>query len=185
MTTVFISGSRMISRLNDVVCDRLQNMINQDFRIVVGDANGADKALQGFLAAARYDNVIVYCAGSICRNNVGDWRVKKIQVDSKLKGREFYAQKDQQMAREADYGFVLWDGKSAGSISNVIELLKQQKPVAIYLSSEKRIVSVSHLQDIQIVLRSCDRRDYQKLSKKIDLARHLDGLKLTTQGTLF
>ena len=185
MTTVFISGSRMISRLNDLVCGRLQNMIDQDFRIIVGDANGADKALQGFLAAARYENVIVYCAGSICRNNLGNWRVKKIQVDPKFRGRDFYAQKDKEMALEADYGFVLWDGKSAGSICNVIELLKQQKPAAIFLSSEKRIVSVSHLQDVQIILKSCDRDDYQKLSKKIDLARHLDDLKLSTQGTLF
>lgn len=185
MTTVFISGSRMISRLNDLVCDRLQNMIDQDFRIIVGDANGADKALQGFLAAAGYENVIVYCSGSICRNNVGNWRVEKIQVDPKLRGRDFYVEKDKEMALEADYGFVLWDGKSAGSISNVIELLKQQKPAAIFLSSEKRIVSVSHLQDIQIILESCDRDDYQKLCKKIDLARQLDDLNLSAQGTLF
>ena len=175
----------MISQLNDLVCDRLQSMIDQDFRIIVGDANGADKALQGFLAAACYENVIVYCAGSICRNNVGDWRVKKIQVDPKLRGRDFYAQKDKEMALKSDYGFVLWDGKSAGSISNVIELLKQQKPVAIFLSSEKRIVSVSHLQDIQGILKSCDRVDYQKIDKKINLTRHLDDLKLASQGTLF
>ena len=32
-------------------------------------------------------------------------------------------QKDKAMAAEADYGFVLWDGKSSGSISNVFELL--------------------------------------------------------------
>jgi hypothetical protein len=72
-TTVFLSGSRKISRLTDQVRVRLKNMIDQGFYIVVGDANGADKAIQSYFADCEYDKVVVFCAGDVCRNNVGDW----------------------------------------------------------------------------------------------------------------
>ena len=184
MTTVFLSGSRAISRLNDMIRERIRNMTDQGFRIVVGDANGADKAFQTFLAEARYQNVSVFCAGSACRNNLGEWPVKRIQVDPKLKGRDFYTQKDKEMAAVADYGFVLWDGKSAGSISNVFELLKRRKRVVVYLSSEKQFANISQAQDVQELLKSCDSDDYLNISQKINLTARLNDLKESLQETL-
>jgi hypothetical protein len=66
MRTVFISGSRKINRLNKEIKNRLQNALNQNFDIVVGDANGADNALQKYLSEVNYDNVVVHCAGNVC-----------------------------------------------------------------------------------------------------------------------
>ena len=94
MTTVFLSGSRGISRLNDKVRDSVKNMMDKKFRIIVGDANGADKALQEFLSDLKYSNVMVFCSGQVCRNNVGNWDIRKVIVDEKLRGRDFYTQKD-------------------------------------------------------------------------------------------
>ena len=71
MTTVFLSGSRQLSRLNASIETRISNMIEKGLRIIVGDASGADKAMQTFLSDAKYSNVIVYCAGETCRNNIG------------------------------------------------------------------------------------------------------------------
>lgn len=71
------------------------------------------------LAGMRYANVTVFCSGPECRNNIGQWNVNYVPVDAKLKGRDFYTQKDKAMAGESDYGFALWDGGSPGSISNV------------------------------------------------------------------
>ncbi len=184
MTTVFLSGSRKIGRLNDMVRDRLQNMIDQNFRIIVGDANGADKALQEFFAEAQYNNVLLFCAGSDCRNNVGNWDVKNVQVDPMLKGRDFYAQKDKKMASEADYGFVLWDGRSAGSISNVIQLLKRQRRIVVYLWPEKKFFNVTVPQDAHELLRYCNSADYSNIDRKIGLSKHLDDLNLSPQETL-
>ena len=116
MATVFLSGSRKISRLNDLIRDRIKKMTAQGFRIVVGDANGADKALQGYLADSHYRDVVVFSAGSACRNNLGSWTVKNIEVPRKRTGRDFYAEKDKAMANEADFGFVLWDGKAQGPL---------------------------------------------------------------------
>lgn len=184
MTTVFLSGSRKISRLNDMIRSRIQNMVEQGFQLIVGDANGADKALQGFLAEIEYQNVVVFCAGGTCRNNVGGWQTRQIEVDPKFKGRDFYTQKDKEMAAEADYGFVLWDGKSAGSINNVFELLKREKRVVVYLSSKKEFAAVTKPRDVEALLQTCDSADYLTISRKTNLNRHLEDLRLSPQGTL-
>jgi hypothetical protein len=135
MTTIFISGSRKLSRINDEVRDRIRKIMDQDFAIVVGDANGADKTMQTFLADSGYRNVTVFCAGEKCRNNVGDWSTKKVDVPKSLRGRNFYTEKDKAMAAQADYGFVLWDGKSPGSVNNILEMIKNGKMVVVYLAS--------------------------------------------------
>jgi hypothetical protein len=41
MTTVFIGGSRRVSRLSSDVRARINRMMEQHLSIVVGDANGA------------------------------------------------------------------------------------------------------------------------------------------------
>ncbi len=50
MTTVFIGGSRSITRLNDTIRYTADNIMRQCFAIVIGDANGADKVVQSYLA---------------------------------------------------------------------------------------------------------------------------------------
>ncbi len=73
MTTVFIGGSRAISRLNNIIREKLDGLINRQCLIFVGDANGADKAVQQHLLSRGYRHVLVYCMNH-CRNNIGDWR---------------------------------------------------------------------------------------------------------------
>jgi hypothetical protein len=72
MTKVFIAGSRRLSRLNADVKRRIDTMIDKDFTILVGDANGADKAIQRYLAGKGYRNVIVHCMANNCRNRMVD-----------------------------------------------------------------------------------------------------------------
>lgn len=76
MTRVFVAGSRSVSRLNDQIRERLDNIMRQDFTVLIGDANGADKAVQVYLAKCNYRNVFVY-AMELCRNNVGEWPVHR------------------------------------------------------------------------------------------------------------
>src|SRR5437660_9634540 len=96
MTTVFLSGSRTITRLNDSIRNRLKNIVDQGLNVVVGDANGADKAVQTYLAATHYQKVIVFCAGRVCRNNIGNWPVRNIDADLKVKGAIFMLRKTRQ-----------------------------------------------------------------------------------------
>lgn len=177
MTTVFISGSRKISRLNQEIRDRLRNVVSQNFEIVVGDANGADKAVQKYLMEANCRNVTVFCAGNSCRNNVGNWKVSKIQVEPNLKGREFYAKKDKIMAEIADYGLVLWDGKSPGSYSNIMELLKRNKKVLVYFSPERSFITISRLDDAEALLSKCDIVSQDEIKRKIKLPSLIKEIK--------
>ena len=71
MTKVFIGGSRRISRLDADVKRRIDRMIEKRLQVLVGDANGADKAVQEYLRTKDYDLVEVFCSGDACRNNRG------------------------------------------------------------------------------------------------------------------
>ena len=179
---IFLSGSRGISRLNEDIRTRIQNIISNGFQVLVGDANGADKALQKFLADTKYQNVTVFCSGNSCRNNIGDWKTYNVQVDSKLKGRDFYTQKDKEMAQRADYGLVLWDGKSAGSISNVFELLKLDKTAVVYFSPEKKFFNIKKLDDAKDLLSRCDDKSIDAIKKKIKLNTAIRNVEDAPQG---
>ena len=56
MTKIFIGGSRKVTRLNEIIRKRISNIIDQNLAIYVGDANGADKAVQTFLSEKEYKN---------------------------------------------------------------------------------------------------------------------------------
>lgn len=89
MTRVFIGGSRRITRLNADVKQRLDRIIEMRLPVLVGDANGADRAVQDYLRSRGYDLVEVFCSGEVCRNNTGDWTVRSIPVAGKLGDDEF------------------------------------------------------------------------------------------------
>jgi hypothetical protein len=120
-----------------------------------------------FLAEKKYENVVVFCSGQNCRNNIGNWPTKKIEVNLKLKGRDFFAQKDKAMASEADYGLVLWDGKSMGTVNNMLELLKHNKPVAAYFMPGKEFYSLKRVGDLQKLFKHCDGRNYRNMMQLI------------------
>jgi hypothetical protein len=54
MTTVFIAGSINIRNLDVKVKERLDNIIDSRFDILIGDANGADTSIQQYLSTKGY-----------------------------------------------------------------------------------------------------------------------------------
>ena len=148
MTKVFVGGSRAVSRLNSRVKERLDNIMKQNFMVLVGDANGADKAVQRYLADRHYGNVLVYSM-DVCRNNVGDWSTRKHTAESStMRDRRYYGVKDLAMAGDANCGFMLWDGRSKGTLTNVINLLNAEKKVLLYLSPKKLFFTLRTLDDL-------------------------------------
>lgn len=131
MSTVFIGGSRRISRLPEQVQERLHNITRSGAHVIVGDATGADKAAQKFLFNNAYQNVTVFCSGDSCRNDLGQWETKNISASDNAKGFSFYAAKDRAMAREADFGLMIWDGKSIGTVLNILRLIRAGKKAVL------------------------------------------------------
>jgi len=116
MTTIFIGGSRAVSRLNALVVEKLDDFVHRQCMILVSDANGADKAVQRHLASRGYEHVTVYCMEH-CRNNLGNWPARQVAPPSARVGFAYYAAKDLAMARDAKCGMMLWDGKSKGTLN--------------------------------------------------------------------
>lgn len=165
MKTIFIGGSRDISRLPHEVKARLDNIIANGHRIIVGDAYGADKAVQYHLSDAHYRNVTVFFSGHSPRNNVGGWQGSAIVAESKTKDYQFHAAKDREMAHLADFALMVWDGKSPGTLLNVVRIMRQGKIAVLYHSPKKEIINFKSTDQLRIFLKGCEnnvRTDIEK-----------------------
>jgi hypothetical protein len=116
---------------------RLDRIIEKRLPVVIGDADGADKAVQRYLDSRGYDLVEVFCAGENPRNNIGDWRLRRIQPPHNTRDFHYYASKDREMATAATVGLLIWDGESQGTLMNVLRLVAQHKTAVVYVGPEK------------------------------------------------
>jgi hypothetical protein len=154
MTCVFVAGSRAVLRLNPEIKERLDNIIKQSFTVLVGDANGADKAVQRYLAQCGFREVLVYCMEA-CRNNAGEWPTRPHVAERGCKrDRHYYGIKDLAMAKDATCGFMLWDGESKGTLANVVNLLNAHKKVLLYLAPKKLFFKLRVFEDLHEALRA-------------------------------
>lgn len=178
MTKVFIAGSRQITRLPAEVKIRVDTMIDKGFQILVGDANGADKAIQSYLSDKAYRNVLVHCMKDHCRNNVGHWPTHEVPAPKGARGFDFYSAKDRVMADTAEYGLMLWDGKSKGTINNVVNLSRDGKPVVVYVAPKKQFLTVKAFDDLRGVLAQGETESVERVVSSL----HLEGLQHRITG---
>lgn len=152
MKKVFIGGSRSVRRLTPAVRKRLDQVIKTSLLVLVGDANGADKAVQSYLHERSYQKVEIYCMENGCRNNLGDWRVHIVNAPQNKKGFEYFSTKDLQMAHDASVGLMLWDGRSRGTLANMVRLIDLHKKVVVYVSPFKHGVNLGSWEDLEMFL---------------------------------
>lgn len=153
---IFIAGPRAISRLSSEALKRIDNIIDGRYTILIGDANGIDKAVQTYCNEKKYDNVKIFASNGKARNNMGQWEVVKVEIDTRIKGFDFYAAKDAAMAREADYGFMIWNGKSKGTFNNIINITLLDKQVLVYYTPDKTFYVLKSLDAVKEFLRKID-----------------------------
>lgn len=166
---VFIGGSRAVSRLTAVIRDRLDDVMKKNCTVLVGDANGADKAVQQYFADRLYPHVIVFCMES-CRNNVGRWQTHNVEPPPGSTGFSYFAAKDLVMSQEAGCGLMLWDGKSKGTLQNMLKLIGAEKPTLVYFAPTKEFHRLTTEADLQALFARCQKSD-------LDLAARGLGLK--------
>ena len=182
MSKVFLGGSRRISRLPPKVQERIDNIMLKALPIVVGDANGADKAIQKYLFEKKYENVEVFCSDGACRNNVGGWRVRNVPAGKVRRDVQFYSIKDLAMASESDVGLMLWDGKSIGTLANVLRLIRHGKKVVVYCAAEDRFRDLRNERDWDHFIEECGFDLRRRVEER---ARELSPVGETRQSTLF
>jgi len=166
VTSIFIGGSRAISKLNDALRAKLDDFIERGCTVYIGDANGADKAVQQHLAARGYRDVVVYCMDR-CRNNIGAWSTKRIGGSGGPRDFAHYALKDKAMADDAKCGMMLWDGESKGTLNNMRNLLAGGKKVLVYFSPTKDFYKLASMDDLNALISRCDPASVAKAQLKI------------------
>lgn len=182
MSKVFFGGSRNLGRLNPALRTRLRNLITNKHTVFVGDANGVDKAVQSFFAEEGYRKVIVYCMDGECRNNVGNWEIRSIDSGGRKKDFAYYVMKDAQASLDADYGFMIWDGESKGTLNNVLNLIQQGKPALVYRSPSREFIQIRSTNDIVSLVTSCSSDVVEYLNKKIKLEKRVAASSQTALG---
>ena len=142
-TKVFIAGSRGLSRLSGEVLRRLDNIVEKRLTVLIGDANGVDKAVQNYLYGKHYGEVVVFCMEGKCRNNIGNWPINSIgAVEPSRRDFAYFSTKDRAMVRECNYGLMLWNGLSRGTLTSIINLVKQEKPAVVYVAGNRRFFTL-------------------------------------------
>ena len=133
---VVLGGSRHLEYVPQEVGERLTEWMEASGEFLVGDAPGTDRAFQMYLKSKKYTAVTVYTSADEVRNNLGNWQVEKVESGLKSKSNAVHAFKDRKMSQIADIGLMIWDCKSAGTLSNVIDLLGQGKNCFVWVAPD-------------------------------------------------
>ena len=130
---IFISGSKSISKLPDLAIVFIDQFIENNDEILVGDCYGIDAVVQKYLESKGFSNVTVYCSGITPRNNfVTNAKVRSCAENAKgLSGNAFHYVKDIQMANDCDQALMIWDGKSKGTAENIRRMKEMGKPFIV------------------------------------------------------
>jgi hypothetical protein len=73
------------------------------------------------------------------------------------------------MAQAAEYGLMLWDGKSKGTVNNVVNLSRDHKPVVVYVASTKQFRTIKNFDDIKGLLAQGDSDSVERIVSELHL----------------
>ena len=144
----------MIKELDEKVYRKLNSICEKEYNVLVGDADGIDSSVQKFLKEKKYKNVTIFASNGMARNNYGNWEIENVIVDNNITGFDFYAQKDLEMAKNADIGFMIWNGKSKGTFNNMINLLNLEKEVILYFVPNQKFYYFKAMKDLNNFLKT-------------------------------
>lgn len=152
---VFVSGTSKMQDPESVyyrkelpkeIRDELDNHVENNHTILVGDAPGVDSMVQDYLASKKHKNVEIYVSGSNVRKNADSsgklgWKVHHINTKDFIEGsKEWHAVKDKAMNKSASYGLavILENGGAGATRKNIIRFIDDKKDAKIFeLSSSK------------------------------------------------
>jgi hypothetical protein len=60
------------------------------------------------------------------------------------------------MTDEADYGLMLWDGESRGTLTSIVGLVGRGKPVAVYFAPENEFHALRNSSDLDNLFQRID-----------------------------
>lgn len=73
------------------------------------------------------------------------------------------------MVDDAAYGLMLWDGESKGTLNSVVNMIRQEKPVVVYLAPKKTFQNLRSPDDVMTLLSNCDRASVQRFERELGI----------------
>lgn len=142
--TVFISGKvRFDKPIPRKVRKEIDKMIKANANIIIGDAPGADKRVQDYIAKKRYQKVEVFTTDDNVRNNVGEWKVNKVDGSKYSTEKEIRRQKDIAMTNKATKGYAIRspkdDNPNSATYLNIQRLIDKGIDVDEYDYISKKV----------------------------------------------
>ena len=156
-----------MSRLSAGVRQRLDRVIKKDLAVLIGDANGVDKLVQQYFQECNYNQVEVFYMEGVCRNNLGGWPTRPISALNSRRDFSYYSTKDKAMADEASVGFMIWDGKSIGTLTNVFRLISQNKKVVVYTVTSKQFSNLKDKADWDVFFPPSGNKLREKVERRV------------------
>lgn len=185
MQSVFIAGSITIKNLPTAFMEKIESLLTANLAVIVGDAGGVDAAVQQALYDRGAQAVTVYCSGFSPRNNIGKWPVRNIVSTAPEGTKAFFGAKDIAMADAADVGLMLWDAKSTGTLSNVIELTKRGKKTVVFISKRSKFVVIKDRNTLENLISMMSDGAKKLAESKIKLSSKLDSVERQQIGFQF
>ena len=130
---IFISGSKSISSLPELAKTFIDQFIENNDEILIGDCYGIDAVVQKYIESKGFSNITVYCSGVTPRNIFTSFaKIHSCTEAAKgLAGSDFHYVKDIQMANDCDQALMIWDGKSKGTAENLKRIKEMGKPFVL------------------------------------------------------
>lgn len=147
--TIVLGGSRHIFVLTQEVKDQILKEITANESFFIGDAPGVDTAFQNFLSKCSYSRVKIFSSAGYIRNNLGNWDSELVETGLKSKSNSTHAFKDRHMCNEADKGIMIWDGRSAGTLGNVIDLVGQGKTCYMWIAQDSDLLKFDSVTSLE------------------------------------
>lgn len=153
---VFVGGSKSLGALPDAFLERLDSFMEEGAEALVSDCWSADALIQKHFATCGYQKATVYAVEGEARNNMGHWEVRPSDLLMSRRFRKgdgyvYYAANGQAMARDADLALMAWDGRSKGTLINLLHMVVLGKRVEVFHPS-RGLVAVESLDDIRSIL---------------------------------
>ena len=101
--------------------------------------------------------------------DVSKWPTREVEAPKGARGFTYYATKDQAMVEDAAYGLMLWDGESKGTLNSVINMIRQNKPVVVYLAPQKVFQNLRSVDDVSELLSKFDRATVQRFERELGI----------------
>lgn len=81
------------------------------------------------------------------------------------------------MAKAADFGLMIWDAKSTGTLRNVLELLRRKKKSVVFVNNAKQFQTVADVTQLASLLSFMSESAIRIADEKIGLHDKINELR--------